>query len=71
MKKIIICALIAIGFLLLCAIGLALSGLLFWGIGVFITWAFAINFEWTFWHGMSITLILTVLSMVVEQFRKD
>ena len=40
---------------------LGLQGLIFWGIGSFVCWAFAIPFTFTFWHGLAIALILSCL----------
>lgn len=45
-------------------IGLGLQGLIFWGIGSFIIWAFGINFVFTFWHGLAISLIITILAKI-------
>lgn len=48
-------------------IGFGLSGLMFWGIGSFIIWAFSIAFTWTFWHGLAVAFIVWILSSI---FRK-
>lgn len=37
---------------------LGIMGLIWWGIGVFVTWAFGIHFIWTFWHGVAVALVL-------------
>ena len=42
----------------------ALSGLVFWGIGMFIIWAFGINFVWTFWHGLAVAFIVNTLTTI-------
>lgn len=38
-----------------------LSGLILWGIGSFIVWAFGIAFTFTFWHGLAIAFIISIL----------
>ena len=56
----------AIILILVFLIGLALSyglaGLVFWGIGSFIVWAFGIAFTFTFWHGLAIAFIVSILT---------
>lgn len=39
-----------------------ISGLIFWGIGSFIVWAFGIAFTFTFWHGLAIAFIISILA---------
>lgn len=39
----------------------ALLGLIFWGIGGFIIWAFGIAFTWTYWHGLAVAFIVWIL----------
>lgn len=46
------------------ALVFGLIGLVYWGIGAFIIWAFAINFTWTFWHGLAAGLIISILQGV-------
>lgn len=48
------------------AIGFALSGLMFWGIGSFIIWAFGIAFTWTYWHGLAVAFIVWVLGSIFK-----
>lgn len=48
-------------------IGLGLSGLMFWGIGLFIIWAFSIAFTWTFWHGLAVAFIVWILSSIFSK----
>jgi hypothetical protein len=43
---------------------LALSGLVFWGIGELIVWAFKIGFVWTYWHGLCTAIVVNVLSSI-------
>lgn len=45
----------------------ALSGLLMWGIGNFIVWAFKISFVWTYWHGLAATFIIWIVSSIFKQ----
>lgn len=54
------------------AIGFMLSGLIFWGIGAFIIWAFEISFTWTFWHGLAVAFIVWILSSIFKvTIKKD
>ena len=39
-----------------------LSGLMIWGIGNLIIWAFGLTFTFTFWMGLCIAIVLTILS---------
>ena len=48
--------------LMIVAIAYLISGLIFWGIGSFIIWAFGINFVFTFWHGVAIAFIVSILT---------
>lgn len=43
-------------------IAFGISGLIFWGIGSFIIWAFGIAFTFTFWHGLAIAFIISILT---------
>ena len=43
------------------ALVFGLLGLIWWGLGAFIIWAFAIDFTWTFWHGLATAIILNTL----------
>lgn len=54
--------------ILILAVVLALQGLIYWGIGAFICWAFSIPFVFTFWHGLAISLIVSTISGI---FNKD
>ena len=45
----------------------AIKGL-FWGIGSFVCWAFSIPFTFTFWHGVAIALII---SLITGAFKKE
>ena len=46
----------------------AIKGLVFWGIGSFVCWAFSIPFTFTFWHGVAIALII---SLITGAFKKE
>lgn len=65
----------AIILILVFLIGLALSyglaGLVFWGIGSFIVWAFGINFVFTFWHGIAIAFIVSILTGIFGGSKSD
>jgi hypothetical protein len=52
--------------ILIIILGLALSGLVFWGIGELIVWAFKIGFVWTYWHGLYTAIVVNVLSSIFE-----
>lgn len=45
---------------------IGLEGLIFWGIGTFICWAFAIPFVFTFWQGCAIAVIFTILQSIFK-----
>ena len=47
--------------------GFLLSGLIYWGIGAFVVWAFSINFIWTFWHGLALAFITWVLAGIFNR----
>ena len=51
---------IAIAIIILVIYGI--GGLVFWGIGSFIVWAFGIAFTFTFWHGLAIAFIVSILT---------
>lgn len=57
---------VILGVIALIAIGFMLSGLIFWGIGAFIIWAFGIAFTWTYWHGLAVTFIVWILSSIFK-----
>lgn len=66
MKDLMICIGIIIGVILIFAICLALSGLIWWGVGAFVVWAFKIGFIWTFWHGIAIALLTFMLGGIFK-----
>lgn len=49
-------------------IAAAFLGLIFWGIGSFIVWAFSIPYNWTYLHGVATYLIIWTLQRI---FKKD
>ena len=49
-------------FLIAVILAYGLAGLVFWGIGSFIIWAFGIAFTFTFWHGVAIAFIVSILA---------
>lgn len=53
--------LIGLGTILIIAILLSLSALIFLGLGNLIIWAFGIKFAWTFWHGLVCALVFGLL----------
>jgi len=57
--------------LLVVAAILGLEGLVFWGIGSFVCWAFAIPFVFTFWHGCAIALIAGILQGIFKNTQKE
>ena len=54
--------LVAIAIVIIATVFYGLSGLIFWGIGSFIVWAFGIAFTFTFWHGLAIAFIISILA---------
>lgn len=51
-----------IALILAIALIYGLAGLIFWGIGSFIVWAFGLTFTVTFWHGLAIAFIVSILT---------
>lgn len=54
--------LVTIAIVIIATVFYGLSGLIFWGIGSFIVWAFGIAFTFTFWHGLAIAFIISILT---------
>lgn len=55
--------------ILLAVIGIAvgielLSTVILWGICSFIIWAFGISFTFTFWHGLALSFIISILASI-------
>lgn len=55
-----------IGIILLFVIVFLLSGLFYWGLGALICWAFNIAFEWTFIHGIIVSLIVGIFTSSIK-----
>ena len=53
--------------ILLFVLIMGVQALIYWGIGSFICWAFSIPFTFTFWHGMAIALIVSVLTGIFKR----
>lgn len=53
--------------LLLVAVIIGLQGLIYWGIGYFVCWAFSIPFVFTYWHGLAIAFIVSTLSSIFNR----
>lgn len=60
-----------IAVLMLIAFIIGFSGLIWWGVGSFVIWAFGINFVWTFWHGLALGVITSLLSPTVTIRTKE
>lgn len=50
--------------ILLIPIVLSISALIYWGIGCFIINVFAIEYTWTFWHGLAFALVVNILKSI-------
>jgi hypothetical protein len=61
-KNMLMTILLVLIFLIAVAIMYGLAGLVLWGIGSFIVWAFGIAFTFTFWHGLAIAFIVSILT---------
>ncbi len=62
--EMLIILLIAIGII----IGIeALSAVILWGIGSFIIWTFGISFTFTFWHGLALSFIISILASIFKR----
>ena len=53
--------------ILIIALVLGLQGLVYWGMGAFICWAFQIPFEFTFAHGVAIAFIVSTLTSIFNR----
>lgn len=58
--------LIILGVILLIGFVIGLQGLVYWGMGAFICWAFQIPFEFTFIHGIALAFIVSIISSCFE-----
>ena len=50
---------------------IGLQGLVYWGMGAFICWAFNIPFEWGFVHGIALAFIVSILSTIFNYNKVD
>lgn len=51
--------------LMLLCFCLAISGLIFWGIGNLIILAFGINATWHFWQGLIVGVIVALIKLII------
>lgn len=56
--------LIGLGAILIIAILLSLSAIIFWGLGNLVILVFSIDFVWTFWHGLVCALVFILLKEI-------
>ena len=52
--------------LFLFAIVLGVTGLIWWGVGSLVVFAFGINFTWTYLHGLAIAVLSWALKGVLK-----
>ena len=45
---------------------IGLQGLIYWGMGAFICWAFNISFQWKFIHGIALAFIVSILAGIFK-----
>lgn len=50
---------------------LLLSGLMMWGVGSFVIWAFKLKIVMTYWHGLAISLVLFALGRININIKKE
>lgn len=43
-----------------------LSACFFWGLGIFAISVFGITYTWTFWHGLVVAIIVSILSSIFK-----
>lgn len=68
MKKIIIYILLGLAIIIPL---LLLSGLMMWGIGLFVIKVFKLKFVMTYWHGLAISLVLFALGRFNINIKED
>lgn len=68
MKKIIIYILLGLAIFIPLML---LSGLMMWGIGLFVIKVFKLNFVMTYWHGLAISLVLFALGGININVKGD
>ena len=52
--------------LVIAAFIVGIQGLVYWGIGSFICWAFAIPYTFTFWQGIAIAIVISILGGLIK-----
>ena len=52
--------------LLILAMLIGIEGLVYWGIGAFVCWAFQIPFEFTFFHGLAVAMVIPIISGIFK-----
>lgn len=45
---------------------IGIQGLIYWGIGSFICWAFSIPYVFTFWQGIAIAFVVSILGGIFK-----
>lgn len=50
----------------LMAIIFAFTGLIWWGVGSLVVFAFGINFTWTYLHGLAIAVLTWALKGIIK-----
>lgn len=63
----LITVLVIIVAILLCLGCIALGGLVFWGLGLFVIDVFGINFVWTYLHGLACQLVFMILRSIFQK----
>ena len=48
-----------------------LGGLVWWGVGNFFIWAFNINFVWTYWHGLAMALVSSLIGGITIKVKSE
>ena len=52
--------------LFLVAIIFAITGLIWWGVGALVVFAFGIDFTWTYLHGLAIAVLAWALKGIIK-----
>ena len=50
--------------ILILVLALLLSSMVFWGLGIFVCYVFAINYTWTFLHGVICAVVFSLLKEI-------
>ncbi len=48
-------------------VSIVVGGLVIWGLGNFIIWAFNVNFEWNLFRGMATYLVIWVMYIICKK----